>query len=115
MECPNCNEQTPGIIEENRLWCDQCGQSIRSNIQYVPSYNQRFGVIQQVYSRLKRFTKYMQVLKIPQVLADIYTILDLYSSFEFTWTCHGEMSKRVYFFAKPVMLQICCQLLILLQ
>ena len=111
MECPVCKARTPGIIEDNALWCNQCGVRIQANTEFVPSYNQRYGVIQQVYSRLKRFTKYMQLLNIPEVLADVYRILDLYSSFEFTWTCNRKMSRRIYFFAKPVMLRMCCKLL----
>ena len=111
MECPSCKQTTSGIIEDNQLWCDKCGVSIRSNTQFVPSYNCRHAPSQQIYSRVKRFTKYLQRLAIPKVLANIYAILDLYSSFEFTWGCNRDKSKRIYFYAKPVILQFICAIL----
>ena len=111
MECPNCKQTTSGIIEDNRLWCDKCGTSIREDTQFVPSYNTRYAPSQQIYSRVKRFTKYLQRLKIPLVLANVYAIQDLYSSFEFTWGCNREKSKRIYFYAKPVILNFICKLL----
>jgi len=46
----------------------------------------------------------------PQI-SNLPDILDLYSSLEFTWGCYKKKSKRIYFFAKPVMLQVCCGLL----
>ena len=114
MDCPHCQQRTPGIVEQNHLWCDQCGVSIRKQCEYVPSYNnQHAAARQQIYSRVKRFTKYAQQMcrDKPQVMFQMQKILDTYSSFEFTWVCHKDQSKRVYFFAKPVMLQACCKLL----
>ena len=43
------------------------------------------------------------------MLQSFYDILDLYSKFEFTWT--NSESNRIYFFAKPVMLRYCCEVL----
>jgi hypothetical protein len=111
MECPSCKNTTPGIVEGNHLWCDKCGVSIREHVEYVPSYNSRYTPSQQVYSRVKRFLKYLHFLNVPMVLHNIHAILDLYSSFEFTWTCNREKSKRQYFYAKPVMAKIICRML----
>ena len=111
MECPNCKEQTPGIIEGNHLWCNHCGVAIRSQCQYVPSYGNRHSCTKQIYSRVKRFTKYLQGLANPNILSEIHAILDLYSSFEFAWSCNKTSSVRIYFFAKPVMVQAICSLL----
>ena len=114
MECPHCHEKTPGINDNNHLWCDQCGVSMRKQFQYVASYNnQHSAPRQQIYSRVKRFTKYAQRMchDKPEVMRHMQAILDTYSSFEFTWICHKNQSKRIYFFAKPVMLQACCKML----
>ena len=112
MECPHCKQQTPGIIDQNHLWCDKCGVSIRSHCEFVPSYNNcHYAPRQQVYSRVKRFMKFVRDLANPLVIRKFDAIVDLYSSFEFTWTCNRESSKRIYFYAKCVMLQVCCELL----
>ena len=112
MECPTCKEQTCGIIDDNHLWCDKCGCSIRSDVEFIPSYqNNHNAPRQQIYNRRKRFTKYVQSLGLKDVLANIHAILDLYSSFEFAWVVHKNLSKRVYFYAKPCMLKVCCRML----
>ena len=112
MECPNCKEQTCGIIDDNHLWCDKCGSAIRSDVQFLPSYqNNHNAPRQQLYNRRKRFTKYIQSLGLQAVLTSIHAILDLYSSFEFAWVVHNNLSKRTYFYAKPCMLKVCCQML----
>ena len=112
MECPNCKEQTFGIVDDNHLWCDKCGTAIRTNVEFLPSYqNNHNAPRQQIYNRRKRFMKYIQSLKIIPVLTNIHAILDLYSSFEFAWVVHNDLSKRTYFYAKPCMLKVCCHLL----
>jgi len=114
MECSRCHQQTPGILEGNHLWCDQCGVSIRAQCEFVPSFhNKHSAPRQQIYCRAKRFTKYVQTTcsDEPDIMQHIHDILDLYSSFEFTWCVHKVLTKRIYFFAKPVMLQYCCELL----
>lgn len=112
MECPTCKAQTSGIIDDNYLWCDKCGTAIRSNVEFIPSYlNTHNAPRQQIYNRRKRFMKYIQSLGIKPVLTNIHAILDLYSSFEFAWVVHNDLSKRTYFYAKPCMLKVCCQML----
>lgn len=112
MECPTCKAQTSGIIDDNYLWCDKCGTAIRSNVEFIPSYlNTHNAPRQQIYNRRKRFTKYIQALGLPPVLQNIHAILDLYSSFEFAWVVHNDLSKRTYFYAKPCMLKVCCHML----
>ena len=112
MECPSCKEQTCGVVESNHLWCDKCGTAIRSDVEFLPSYqNNHNAPRQQVYNRRKRFTKYIQSLRLQPVLANIHAILDLYSSFEFSWVVHNDLSKRTYFYAKPCMLKVCCNML----
>jgi hypothetical protein len=112
MECPSCKAQTCGIVDANHLWCDQCGVAIRSQVEFLPSYqNCHNAPRQQIYNRRKRFMKYIQSLSIAPVLRNIHAILDLYSSFEFAWVVHNNLSKRTYFYAKPCMLKVCCQML----
>ncbi len=114
MECPACKETTSGIIEESSLWCDRCGSCIRMNYEYVTGFqNSHAAPRQQVYCRAKRFTKYIQsrCMGLPTVMQHIYDIVDLYSTLEFSWCCNRVLSKRIYFFAKPVMLRYCCVLL----
>lgn len=114
MECPSCKVSTPGIIEGNHLWCDKCGTAIRADYQFVADFNNPHSAPrQQLYSRVRRFTKYVRrtCAQVPRVLESFGYILDIYSSYEFAWSCHKQLSKRIYFFAKPVMLQACCQLL----
>lgn len=114
MDCPHCHKTTPGIVDGNHLWCNMCGTSIRKQYQFVPDYNNPHSAPrQQLYSRVRRFTKYIQKMcrGNPDVLGSFNRILDVYSTYEFVWCCHKEMSKRIYFFAKPVMLQACCEIL----
>ena len=112
MECPHCTKQTPGIVDGNQLWCSQCGTAIRPHFEYVQSFQNRHDMPrQQVYSRLKRFTKWIQKMNRKDLLKHIYDILDLYSAFEFAWILHKEKSVRSYFYAKPVMLQVCTEML----
>lgn len=112
MECPSCKAQTCGILDDNHLWCDKCGCAIRSQVEFLPSYqNCHNAPRQQVYNRRKRFLKYIQSLALPPVLNNIHAILDLYSSFEFAWVVHNDLSKRTYFYAKPCMLKVCCEML----
>lgn len=110
MKCPSCNTETLGIQDGVHLWCDGCGISLKSSPVYVTGYCQSHSCKNQIYSRRKRFGKYLQsVCHQKSVLHSFYDILDLYSRFEFSWT--QSKSKRIYFFAKPVMLRVCCELL----
>ena len=114
MECPSCHETTPGIIDESSLWCDKCGTCIRANYVFVTGFQNRHSAPrQQIYCRAKRFTKYVQkhcrVMR--HIMGNIDDIIDLYSALEFAWCCHRALSKRIYFFAKPVMLKYCCAIL----
>ena len=114
MECPACHQQTPGIIDESSLWCDKCGARIREHYVFVVGYGNRHSAPrQQVYCRAKRFTKYVQkhCASMKHIMEAINDIVDLYSALEFAWCCHRSLSKRIYFFAKPVMLKFCCALL----
>ena len=110
MKCPRCNTETFGIQGDVHLWCDNCGNALKSSPVFVTGYCQSHSRKNQIYSRRKRFGKYLQsVCHQKSVLHSFYDILDLYSRFEFTWT--KSESKRIYFFAKPVMLRICCEML----
>ena len=114
MECKHCGEKTPGILESNHCWCNHCGVSMETQIQYVPSYNNIHSAPrQQIYCRAKRFTKFVQrtCMEKQEVMSHIQKIVDLYSSFEFIWGSHKKLTKRIYFFAKPVMLKHICDLL----
>ena len=111
MQCPNCGT-VGGIQDGNHHWCDECGSCIRDEIQYVTGYCQSHFSRSQIYCRVKRFGKYIsKACQDPTVLSQYYDILDLYSCFEFAWQRHLGDSKRIYFFAKPVMLKVCCSLL----
>jgi len=110
MICPSCNTETFGVQDEVNLWCDNCGHCLRDSPVYVTGYCQSHSCKNQIYSRRKRFGKYLQtVCHQSSVLQSFYDILDLYSRFEFTWT--QSETKRIYFFAKPVMLRFCCEML----
>ena len=110
MICQHCNTETCGIQDEVHLWCDNCGRALRDSPVYVTGYCQSHSFKNQIYSRRKRFGKYLRsVCHNSSVLHSFYDILDLYSRFEFTWI--RSDSKRIYFFAKPVMLRFCCEML----
>ena len=111
MQCPYCNT-VGGILDGNDVWCDTCGRSIKQEMQYVTGYCQSHFSRSQVYCRVKRFGKYItRVCRDPAVLQYYYDILDIYSCFEFAWMRHLQQSNRIYFFAKPVMLKVCCEIL----
>ena len=111
MQCQNCNT-VGGIRDGNHYWCDSCGTAIKQEVQYVTGYCQSHYARSQIYCRVKRFGKYIsRVCQDPTVLQHYYQILDLYSCFEFAWIRHIIDSNRIYFFAKPVMLKMCCILL----
>lgn len=110
MICPSCNTETFGVQDELNLWCDCCGNALKHSPVWVTGYCQSHSRKNQIYSRRKRFGKYIRaVCQKTSVLQSFYDILDLYSKFEFTWT--NSKSDRIYFFAKPVMLRYCCELL----
>ena len=106
MNCQNCNTETTGIQDGSHLWCTNCGSNIQHNPQFVTGYSQSHQCKSQIYSRRKRFRKYIQQV-CPSVLQ--YKVLDLFSNIEFCWT--KSPSRRIYFFAKPVMVQFCCNAL----
>ena len=111
MQCPNCGPVS-GIYDENHVWCEGCGQSMKSQVHYVTGYCQSYFSRSQVYCRVKRFGKYIsRVTSDPNVLQQYHRILDIYSCFEFAWGRHIGESRRIYFFAKPVMLKMCCSIL----
>ena len=112
MECPNCNTVGSGILDGNHYWCDSCGQSIKQEVQYVTGYCQSHFSRSQIYCRVKRFGRYItRVCSDQAVLQRFHDILDLYSCFEFAWIRNIGASTRIYFFAKPVMLKMCCMIL----
>ena len=112
MECPNCNTVGSGIHDDNHLWCDNCGHAIKDEVQYVTGYCQSHFSRSQIYCRVKRFGKYItRICSDLAVLQRFHDILDLYSCFEFAWIRNIGDSTRIYFFAKPVMLKMCCMLL----
>ena len=112
MECPNCNTVGSGIRDGNHLWCDSCGHAIKHEVQYVTGYCQSHFSRSQIYCRVKRFGKYItRICPDLAVLQRFHDILDLYSCFEFAWIRNIGDSTRIYFFAKPVMLKMCCMLL----
>ena len=110
MICPSCNTETFGVQDEVNLWCDCCGNVLQESPVWVTGYCQSHSCKNQIYSRRKRFGKYLRtVCHNSSVLQSFYDILDLYSRFEFIWT--KSASSRIYFFAKPVMLRHCCEIL----
>ena len=109
MICASCSAESTGIRDGNAIWCDNCGHVLKEDIQYVTGYCQSHSCRTQVYCRVKRFGKYIRkVCKGDSVLQRYHQIVDLYSRFEFSWLRNRHLSKRIYFFAKPVMLQMCC-------
>ena len=111
--CSNCNTETVGIQECGHVWCPGCGSSIKTQTVYVTGYAQSHSCRTQIYSRRKRFGHYVQSVCHGNfsVLQKYHDILDLYSQCEFCWLRNKQNSQRIYFFAKPVMLQFCCKLL----
>ena len=112
MQCPNCNAVGSGIHDDNHVWCDSCGSAIREEVQFVTGYCQSYFSRSQIYCRVKRFGKYIsRVCQDQSVLQSFHDILDVYSCFEFAWMRNIGDSTRIYFFAKPVMLKMCCRIL----
>ena len=112
MLCPNCSTEVWGIRDDNAIWCDNCGTAIKEDVQYVTGYCQSHACRTQPYCRVKRFGKYItKVTNDTSVLQHYHTILDLYSCFEYAWQRNLDKSTRVYFYAKPVLLRLCCDLL----
>ena len=112
MLCNNCSTEVSGIKDDNAIWCENCGTAIRAEVQYVTGYGQSHSCRTQVYCRVKRFGKYIsRVTTDASVLQHYHQILDLYSCFEFAWQRNLGESTRIYFYAKPVLLKLCCDLL----
>ena len=111
MDCPGCGSKNSGVLEMNNIWCQSCGQSIRKVVKYVVGYNnQHYCPRQQVYNRLKRFAKWV-LIKCPRedVKMSMRQIMNYFTCYEFTWHIHKKLTKRIYFFAKSVMLKVCCK------
>jgi hypothetical protein len=113
MLCQTCNTETNGILDTNVLWCDHCGTAMKNETHFVTGYCQSHSCRNQPYSRAKRFGKYIRKTCRDNisVLCRYHDILDLYSCFEFVWVANKQQSQRIYFFAKPVMLRCCCNIL----
>ena len=112
MFCNNCSTEVSGIQDDNAIWCENCGTAIRAEVQFVTGYGQSHSCRTQVYCRVKRFGKYIsRVTTDASVLQNYHRILDLYSCFEFAWQRNLKESSRIYFFAKPVVLKLCCEML----
>ena len=116
--CKHCETHPDVCIAENSVWCTSCGCQLAHETVYVRGYsNPQTYRRRQVYSRTKRFRGYtLKILDdLPQgtssaVLELLNAILDIYGIIEFAWRS-GVNSVRKYFFAKPVMLYVCCSLL----
>jgi hypothetical protein len=112
MLCDRCNTEVLGINDDNAVWCENCGHHMKSDIQYVTGYCQSHSCRTQVYCRVKRFGKYVsQVTTDISVLQHYNQILDIYSCFEFAWSRNRDKSIRTYFYAKPVLLKKCCDVM----
>jgi len=112
MLCNSCSTEVSGIHDGNAIWCENCGTAIKQEVRYVTGYCQSHSCRTQVYCRVKRFGKYIsRVTKDPSVLQHYHKLLDLYSCFEFAWIRNKQASSRIYFFAKPVLLKLCSELL----
>ena len=111
MECHSCGLKNVGILEMNNIWCTSCGISMKEKPQYVVGFqNQRYQPKQQVYDRLKRFSQWtFKRVDRKDVLKNMRSIMNYFSCYEFVWHVHKELTKRVYFFAKCVMLKVCCK------
>ena len=111
MDCSHCGTKVRGIYEMNHIWCSQCGQSLKEQPEFVVGFqNPHYVPRQQIYNRQKRFAKWAlnKCAARSDVLKEMRNILNYFSCYEFVWNCHKQISKRIYFFAKPVMLQVCC-------
>ena len=112
MLCDRCNTEVYGIHDDNAVWCENCGHAMKSDIQYVTGYCQSHSCRTQVYCRVKRFGKYISsVTKDTSVLQHYHQLLDIYSCFEFAWSRNRDKSVRTYFYAKPVLLKKCCEVM----
>ena len=112
MLCGSCNTEVYGIYDDNAVWCDQCGHAMKSHIEFVTGYCQSHSSRTQVYCRVKRFGKYIaRVTTDASVLQHFHQLLDIYSCFEFAWDKNRDKSIRTYFYAKPVLLKKCCEIM----
>ena len=111
MLCSNCRAETNGVCENGYVWCTSCGCVLTSSQIFVSSYEQSYACRTVCYSRRKRFSEYVKKNASSISLQQFHEILDLYSNLEFCWTSSKTKSGRTYFFARPVMLLFCCDLL----
>ncbi len=111
MECPECGIKVVTIHENNHLWCAICGTSCKEQPKYVVGFNNTHYIPrQQIYNRQKRFNKWV-LLKCgdrADILGKMRAILNHFRCYEFTFHIRGDLTKRIYFFAKSVMLKVCC-------
>ncbi len=106
MECPHCH-RGQGVVDGNFVWCNSCGVCLKEEITWVTSYSQPRPTRQQEYSRVKRFQTWVAKIR-PQLVADLVTLTEWYNCYETAWKAHLNMTPRIYFFCKPVMLQVIC-------
>ena len=94
----------------NNIWCTNCGVSMKESPNYVVGYaNQHYVPRQQVYDRLKRFAKWtLERVERQDIRKAMRQIMNHFACYEFTWHVHKELTTRIYFFAKSVMLKVCC-------
>ena len=79
--------------------------------KYIQSYNnQHYVPRHQVYDRLKRFAQWtLARVKRPDIRSALREIMNHFSCYETTWHFRKDLTTRIYFFAKPVMLKVCCK------
>ena len=112
MLCDRCNTEVYGMHDDNCIWCENCGHAMKTEIHFVTGYCQSHSCRTQVYCRVKRFGKYVSAhVKDHSVLQHYHRLLDIYSCFEFAWSRNRDKSIRTYFYAKPVLLKKCCEVM----
>ena len=112
MICDSCSTDVYGMNEDNAIWCESCGACMQNCTEFVTGYSQAHSSRTQIYCRVKRFGKYVsRVTADYSVLQHYNELLDIYSCFEFAWQHNRDKSKRTYFYAKPVLLKKCCEIM----
>ena len=109
--CTECGG-TDTAVHGGSRWCTQCGVQLEAQCQWTFSYscnrhncNRRVPV----YSRLKRFREWCLKIRIPYVLCNLDSIMDLYAIIEFSWLM--DKKARCYFFNKNCILYFCVHIL----
>ena len=96
-----CEAQTAVI--DGFEWCCGCGKEQRRRCEWVSSYNcpshyRRYPV----YSRTKRFNRYLLELCDDSLFTHYNDIMDMFGKIEFLWGMFKK--KRLYFFNKSCVL-----------